>query len=1083
MSDSSNQHDSPLPEEFLAHILDGLSSASAQARLAAIQELLGQNYSSHAILRKLEEMALKDKSKSVREAAQQALTSPTHRYIQSRTSTLNRRERQFILNELTGWEIQGLIQAEQAGVIRRHYDFDLTPPTPAPQRLEAAPLPETGPVPIRDSSKANDGPAASSPSLTQTLLSETSIKIALYLGAFFVIAAAAILAAVVEAARLPILLAATALFGGGALAIKKRLPQPSFALFIVFSFLLPTDANVLADILALPTKANAGYWFVALAAMALIWAFGTWFYASRLFSLAAFVSLAISFGRFGELLETELEIYLQLFCLVTYLGLGGVYLLKRWAGTKTSLLLFILTQISQLCLTAFALATVLIRVEDSPSAWNLLSALFWLSNAGFYVLSNLLYPSFVLFPWLAAAALYPVPLVFMATFDAQLPWYAAASWTWGALLAAASEVLRRFSLDSIRRYSFPALVVSLLILMTSVVLGFAEETIYGFASLLAAALLYTILHILQPRFYIWITALLLGLGAYFSFFALPFMERYDVFAGYQLLIASLLLLLPELILRPEFSIQRVWRNPTRILGGLIVIANTVWLVLAENQASGEQAIIHAIYAVFFIIYALRYRNASLGYGATTFTALSIIFVLRYFDLAIWLPVLTGLAALYFLSGWVLKERDATVWSGMMRISGLVLGGLVALVALVKGEHSGGWYLMVTTALFTAELFLRRDGWLESGPQFFFPAALFMLLRDFEVRETAWFLLGIGLLWLVLDLAFGRTFSGTRPLRWPARALGGLATGVNTLYLLVDSTREAGLAAICFAVYAAFFLLFAVLHRRAWLGYGLGLFSMLTLIQALGEFDLPNWLLPVTALGILFYALGFARRRLGEDNLESWPFVLWTSGMGIALVASLAAPFKGDLVAAIPPAVAATLIAVEALQRRNVWLGFPANALYLMAYFILLVELHQDEPQFYSIATAALGLFMHYLLTRTGSKTGAFFTGMVSQLVLLGTTYIQFLSNERLAFFAILFFQALAVLVYGIIIRSRSLVITPIIFAVLAVLTVLYGLLQDTILPVILIGCTGLLLLLLGILAVVMRERWKQIGERFGDWGA
>ena len=148
----------------------------------------------------------------------------------------------------------------------------------------------------------------------------------------------------------------------------------------------------------------------------------------------------------------------------------------------------------------------------------------------------------------------------------------------------------------------------------------------------------------------------------------------------------------------------------------------------------------------------------------------------------------------------------------------------------------------------------------------------------------------------------------------------------------------------------------------------------------------------------------------------------------------------------------------------------------------MIELNVDEPQFFSIATAALGLLMHYLLTRTGSRTGAFITGMVSQLVLLSTTYIQFLSTERLSFFAVLFFQALVVLVYGIVIRSRSLVITPIIFAVLSVLTVVYGLIQG-IMAVMLIGCTGLLLLLLGILAVIMRDRLKQISERFSDWGA
>ena len=74
------------------------------------------------------------------------------------------------------------------------------------------------------------------------------------------------------------------------------------------------------------------------------------------------------------------------------------------------------------------------------------------------------------------------------------------------------------------------------------------------------------------------------------------------------------------------------------------------------------------------------------------------------------------------------------------------------------------------------------------------------------------------------------------------------------------------------------------------------------------------------------------------------------------------------------------------------------------------------------------------------------------------------------------------LVYGVAICSRSLVITPIVFAVLSVMTVLYGWLEG-ILPVILIGCTYQMLLLLGILAIIIRDRLKQIGERFSDRNA
>jgi len=83
---------------------------------------------------------------------------------------------------------------------------------------------------------------------------------------------------------------------------------------------------------------------------------------------------------------------------------------------------------------------------------------------------------------------------------------------------------------------------------------------------------------------------------------------------------------------------------------------------------------------------------------------------------------------------------------------------------------------------------------------------------------------------------------------------------------------------------------------------------------------------------------------------------------------------------------------------------------------------------------------------------------------------------------VIFFQALAVLIYGLVVRSRSLVITPIIFVVLAVVSVVYSALKG-ISTVVLIGCTGLILLMLGILAVVMRERITKMGERLGDWNA
>jgi len=1074
------------PEEILKRIQTSLNSQDAKERLGAIQELRDQKYSSPAILHALEQMALMDKSKAVREAARQALDSPTHRYIQGRAAKLNRKERQIVLDEIAEWEAQGFIQAGQADVIRQRYDYDLKPAAPTPQPTEEAPPPAPKPVPDKTTSPA-EKPAPSTPSLTQTLLSETSIKIALYLGAFFVIAAAAILAAAVEAARIPILFIATVLFAGGALVTRKRLPQPSFALFIVFSFLLPTDANVLADVLDLPSRANAGYWFIVMAVMALIWGFGTWFYASRLFSLAAFIALVISVIRLGEFFDSELEMYMLLLGFVTLIGLGGAYILKRWRSTKFSLPLFILVQIAQVGLSLFALLIVVSRIEETPNAWNLVSVLFWLLTAGFYTFSNLAFP-LVLFPWLAAAALYPVSTAFISIFNTDTLPIAIAAWVWGMLLAAGSEVPRRIQADKVRPYALPVLAISLLAILTAVLVGFFEDNTWGFVFMLASAILYAVLQVLKPRLYVWITTLLLGLGAYFNFFALPFMEKVDVFVGFQLLGASLLLLLPDLFLKPDLSADKSWRWPVRILGASLVFVNTLTLVFIGQENSWEATLISVLYTLFFTLYALRYQKAWLGYFATAFAALSVIFATLHFEIDYWLLLLTVLSALYYLAGFILGRSEKTAaWSNMLRFSGLALSSMASLTGMVTAEEGSGWYALITALLFGIEMFSFHANLAEAGLQFFFAAGVFILLADAGIKVNYQYL-GVSLALLGTDLALARTYPFKRLLAWGSRGFGAIFVLINTLDILFTDF-DTRVSAICLAVYMLFFLLQAFLYRFPSLGYGFSLYSVLTVITTLKAFERDEWLLPVTALAIIFYAAGFILRKQKTESVEqaskfalNWPFVLWTSGLAIGLLATVASPFEDGLTAAIPAAVTATMLAVEAFDRRDVWLGFPANALYLMAYFILLFELNVDEPQFFSIATAALGMLMHYLLTRAGSRTGAFITGMVSQLVLLATTYIQFVSTEKLSFFAILFFQALVVLIYGIVIRSRSLVITPIIIVVIAVITVLFGLLQG-IGTIIMIGCTGLILLMLGILAVVMRERIKEIGDRFSDWKA
>jgi len=199
--------------------------------------------------------------------------------------------------------------------------------------------------------------------------------------------------------------------------------------------------------------------------------------------------------------------------------------------------------------------------------------------------------------------------------------------------------------------------------------------------------------------------------------------------------------------------------------------------------------------------------------------------------------------------------------------------------------------------------------------------------------------------------------------------------------------------------------------------------------------------------------------------------------------AFSAPYEGSgLIASLPVALAATLWAVEAFRRRNVWLGLPANVLFLMAYFMILTTLRVEQPQFYSVGAAVLGMLMHHLLVRAGSRTGAFLMGMFSQLVLIGTSYIQFVDTEGIWYFVVMFLQSLAVLGYGIVIRSRSLVITPIILVAIGVVTVVFGALRGFS-TVILVGMTGIALIGLGIAALLLRERITDLRDQLKNWRA
>ncbi|NWF64172.1 MAG: hypothetical protein HXY38_07695 [Chloroflexi bacterium] len=1069
-------------KEKLDKVLSELTSGDNSVVWQAVETAREIEFSSEAIRRRLEILATKSGDKKIRENALAALASPANRAVQKllNPGKLDRVTRYVILQEIEEWTKNKLIETHIADVLRRRYDFDFdvtpqTPPKPASaQPAVATPKAET---PAPAAPPRSQVPPEPRPTLLQTLTSESAIRIYLYLGAFFVIAAAAILGAVVPELRLPILILGTFIFGGLAVAIKKRLPQPGFALFIIFSFLLVITANSLEETMRAAFNLTANftdaYWVVVFIIMALIWAGSAWLYESRLFSVTAFGSLILAAFRLGGLFEVEFVYYTLLTGFTALMGLAGTWLLKKWKDNKFALPLFFAAQVLQLINLAASLSIFGIDTFN-PSSENLLNLVAfatWALAGIFYILSEGLYPFFA-FPWLAAATLIPMPWFVTATFDLKSLGAAIVLLVWGSGLAVISEPLVRF--EKLKKYGLPVLLASMPSLALALFTGFVHETWLGFIIAAGIAFLFAALHILQPRWWLWGLALLNASIAYFAFFQLDFIKALDVFFGYQLVGITILFLLPDLFLKKDWSLSLPWRLPLRIFGAAFLFAASL-LLLTQNK-SGHIAANYFVLTLFCTAYALAYRKSYLAYLPAAYLPLAVVYALNAFHFDAWLPALTALAVLYYFAGTVIRKHEK--WGNTLRYSGMALGAIFSFAALILTKETGGWYALIAGLLFIAETYLSRNGFFELGAPVLFTLGIFLILRDFDVEQASYHLLAYSLVWLLADLLAHLALTNPRPLSIIVRLIGGMLALTNYAFLFAE--QDAWIPVIGFGIYALLFLTISLLYRQPNLLYAFTLTLPLFVTFLFRAFNITKWVHPVIAVAMAYYALGTFLRAM--NRVKGWDQSLLYSGLGVGVIASIGALILGGLDASIPVAIAATLWAFEAFAKRNAWLAFPANGLYLLAYFIILFNLNVNEPQFFSVGAALFGLIQHYLLTRAESKTGAFIMGMFSQFVLLGTTYIEMLNKNALGYFFLLFAQSLVILIYGIVIRSRSLTLFPIGFAALGVITVVYSALKN-IGTIFVIGCTGILLLMLGIAAVLLRERIAKLGEQFSEWKA
>ncbi|KAA3648071.1 MAG: hypothetical protein DWQ07_03505 [Chloroflexi bacterium] len=1102
----------------VTQLLEQTDSDQANFRLKAVSGLAGIKVSNLKVVRKLEKLAIRDRSKTVREAALEALSAPAHKKVQHDNNRLAKRWREIVIGQISKWIKDDLIDAKQGHVLRQRYNFDMAPATVAGTEVAEAP------IQVERTKAQEEKPPKPPRTLSEILFSETTIRLALYLGAFFVIAAAFILAAAIETLRLPILSVVTLGFFLAALALRKHLPQASFVLFIVFSFLVPIGASVLLTAINIHHAFHDPFWIAVVSFLAIVWGISTWVYSSRFFSitsLGAASYVAILIGRWAN---TPPHLSLLLLGLVGLASLAGVYVIRNWKDRSFALPLFVVSHLQQasILFLSLILLTIEFFLPSIAQGWWLAIAATWLIASAFYLASNVVIP-FGLFPWLVAGTLFPVSWFTLAAFDPSITTVIVMTWIWGTFMVVGGEILQIVQSKNLHPYGLPLLLASAPLYAIAAIGGLVDTVTLAFTLLVLTAFVYGSLSVRRPRHLLWFGALLSALFAYFLIFDLIFLENTNFYPGFVFLWPTLILLAVDPISRRAFNAQIVWYQSPRILGFLVGILHLVILASSFNDQPLRSTIVFLIYSAFFALYALSDHKPRLGYLATGGLAVAATNLLIYFDQESWLAPLIGLSIAYYLGGLALARlQRAENWSLVLRSSGLVASILVALSAPAQGGLAASITIILAASMYAAEGHMQQKGRLIILANLLYLGAYFVALTEplhaafalvvysafstmygRSIRNPKFGYLALAALslavihlllhfeqtvWLapMIGLAAAYYLAGLIP---NLQGRGGswtavLRTGGLMLATLVSLSApfQGGLAAIVSMIVAALlYLVEVVIRKKVWPGFVGNILILGAYYQTLFELEVSG-LLYFTIGMFVYYMAGFIPVLLSRSG--KWANMMRGSGLALGVLLSLAAPLQGGPGAIISVAIAATAFAIEAFHSRNIWLGFPANLLYLGAYFLSLAELQITQPQFYSIGAALLGLIMHYLLVRSRSTGSAFITGTVSQLLLLSTTYIQMVSTEQFVYFFVLFLQSLVVLVYGVVVRSRSLVITPIVFVVLAVITVMFSALSD-LGPLLLIGCTGILLMVFGILALALRGRISQatekLRERLGGW--
>ncbi len=1024
----------PSTETKLRQILAQLNSKDSGQRRAGLNAVQGLNYIDKPLAAKLENLAAYENQALIRSEALKVLRSDLYREFKVRWGGPSRGVRNSIIEQIETWEQEGLVDSEFANVLKTRYNYDFSP------IQEQAPVAE---VKLRPEPKTAvpSKPKEKSRSLGEILLSQGTINIALYLGTFLILAAALYYTAFSDALRVPILSVATALFGAGAFGLKRRLPSASFVLYIVYSLLIPILGIVILDAYPAVRQSQTLFWIGVNFFLLINWAIASRLYASELFSLLTFGSFNFIPFQLTQLLHLNVGISLMLAAISNLISMGVLVYLHNPKKKQPSDVVFPVSHLGEILLLLAAMLQLSGSGFRTRTDFEFV-ALFILCLLGitYYLLAQRI--KFLPGSSFAASTflfLLPWPLLQLFPFSPAAG--AIFSTLWGSGFAILGHWLSVYKkAGTFVHYSSPLLFGSALLYLIAAIFAYDGGPVFLFTVPLCVGIVYAAVSLQKPRNLVWGTSLFAFLMAYLAFYNLPFMQRFDVFWGFVALWPALVFLLGEIWVARIKPSEPIFRNWFAGYGWILAgIAATIMISPFLDEPA-RTAIGFFILGLFMFAYGLAQKRNIAAYVSTSSVALAINFLLQALHVDLWSYVLFAVAVFYYSAGtFYPAKREFHSWLRAVQISGLALAVIVAFYTNTERPLQESMILfMLAIAVFLAAQII-QDKQKITEPQY----TLFL------------------------------------------RAGSAILVLAATAQLINSASSQPLQVSILFAIYGAMFATFAWLMDQPKLLYGATAFFSGSMFYFSSDYlKLVNWFLGLLLLALIFTGLGYLP--ILQKNKPEWSRVLRWSSLAIGvIVCGSAVLFEGPSIV-LATALVATLFALEAWQQRKIGLAILADLLYIEAYFLVLDSLHILEPQFFSTGAAILGIVLHYLLRRLGEQNLTFFAGMASQLVLLGASYIQMVNTNNLFFFMILFFQALAVIIYGTIIRSRSLVLVPSGFVVLGVASIVIKAFSD-VLSLLVIGCSGLLLLILGISALFLRERIgvarQKVRATFAEWSA